>query len=93
LRWHDWLDRYSARVTSDGVGDAPRREAMNRVNPMFVMRNYLAQLAIDASTEGDHRPARCDAQPLYRTTGQGTIRRQTPRLGPHPSRLLDAQLQ
>jgi len=53
-RWHDWLDRYSARVKSDGVGDAARRDAMNRVNPMYVMRNYLAQLAIDASTEGDH---------------------------------------
>ncbi|MDW3218701.1 MAG: YdiU family protein [Acidimicrobiales bacterium] len=46
--WLDWLGRYRARVRDD------RREAMHRVNPKYVLRNYLAQLAIDASEQGDH---------------------------------------
>ncbi len=52
--WDGWLDRYVARVRSDGTSDGSRREQMNAVNPLYVMRNYLAQLAIDASTKGDH---------------------------------------
>ncbi len=52
--WDAWLDRYVARVRSDGTADGARREQMDAVNPLYVMRNYLAQLAIDASTAGDH---------------------------------------
>ena len=54
VRWNGWLDRYVARVGRDGTSDGARREAMNSVNPLYVLRNYLAQIAIDKSTEGDH---------------------------------------
>jgi len=53
-RWDDWIDRYVARIRIDGTSDGKRRDSMNAVNPLYVMRNYLAQLAIDASTAGDH---------------------------------------
>ncbi len=53
-RWDAWLENYVARVRTDGTSDDARRTAMNAVNPLYVMRNYLAQLAIDRSTEGDH---------------------------------------
>ncbi len=45
-----WLGRYAARCK-----DAPRDrvERMNRVNPKYVFRNYLAQLAIDALEKDD----------------------------------------
>ena len=48
-----WLRLYIVRVQSDKLPDAERRERMNAANPKYVLRNYLAQLAIDKATEGD----------------------------------------
>jgi len=45
-----WLRRYAGR-SRDAARD--RVERMNRVNPKYVFRNYLAQLAIDALERGD----------------------------------------
>jgi serine/tyrosine/threonine adenylyltransferase len=48
-----WLQRYAARVREDGTSDTERKQRMDRVNPKFVLRNYVAQLAIDAAERGD----------------------------------------
>ena len=48
-----WLRRYNARVRYDAVPESERGERMNRVNPKYVLRNYLAQQAIDALEQGD----------------------------------------
>jgi uncharacterized protein YdiU (UPF0061 family) len=48
-----WLRRWHARVTRDGEPDAARRARMHAVNPKYVLRNYLAQQAIDAAEAGD----------------------------------------
>ncbi len=50
----DWLQAYSARVQQDNRSEAERREQMNRVNPKYVLRNYMAQLAIDDAESGDY---------------------------------------
>jgi uncharacterized protein YdiU (UPF0061 family) len=50
----NWLRRYLARVGRDGTPDAVRRERMHAVNPKYVLRNYLAQLAIDRAEQGDY---------------------------------------
>jgi uncharacterized protein YdiU (UPF0061 family) len=52
-RLEGWLRRYVARVREDAVPPAERRERMNQVNPKYVLRNYLAQQAIDALEQGD----------------------------------------
>ncbi|KLU04897.1 protein belonging to Uncharacterized protein family UPF0061 [Rhodopirellula islandica] len=52
----DWIRSYQKRVLSDGgfpADDSQRRQRMNAVNPKYVLRNYLAQLAIDACDKGD----------------------------------------
>lgn len=52
-----WLRRYGERVRSEAgwspEHDARRRDRMNRTNPKYVPRNYLAQLAIDGLMEGE----------------------------------------
>ena len=48
-----WLRRHGDRVRRDGEAPAVRRARMNRTNPKYVARNYLAQLAIDALADGD----------------------------------------
>jgi uncharacterized protein YdiU (UPF0061 family) len=44
-----WLQRYAARARQE----TGRIERMNRANPKYVFRNYLAQLAIDALERDD----------------------------------------
>ncbi len=48
-----WLQRLQARHASEGRAAAERAAAMDRVNPLYVLRNHLAELAIRAAKEGD----------------------------------------
>ena len=51
-----WLRGYTARVRQDEQdrADETRRTRMNTANPKYVLRNYLAQLAIDKAEQGDY---------------------------------------
>ncbi|MCC7131446.1 MAG: YdiU family protein [Gemmatimonadales bacterium] len=53
-RLDGWIVRYGARLAAEGRDDGARRGAMNRVNPKFVLRNYLAQQAIDRARLKDY---------------------------------------
>jgi uncharacterized protein YdiU (UPF0061 family) len=48
-----WLRRWHARALADSGPAAARRARLHRVNPRYVLRNYLAQQAIDAAEAGD----------------------------------------
>jgi uncharacterized protein YdiU (UPF0061 family) len=50
---NDWLRRYVARLATDPQSIEQRRTSMRSVNPRYVMRNYLAQQAIDRAEQGD----------------------------------------
>ncbi len=49
----DWLQRYAALTRRAARPPQARRSAMESVNPKFVLRNYLAQQAIDRAEAGD----------------------------------------
>lgn len=49
-----WLRQYALRRRLDGRGDQECRERMDRINPKYVLRNYLAQMAIDKAETGDY---------------------------------------
>ncbi|MGI4861483.1 MAG: protein adenylyltransferase SelO [Janthinobacterium lividum] len=53
-----WAADYRARLALEGRDDATRREAMNRVNPRYVLRNHLAEVAIRAARENDFSETR-----------------------------------
>jgi len=52
-RLRAWLERYAARTRIEGLPEQERLARMSRANPKYVLRNYLAQEAIDAATSGD----------------------------------------
>lgn len=49
----EWLERYEQRLSKHPLPAADREAAMLRVNPLYVLRNHLAQRAIDAAGNGD----------------------------------------
>jgi uncharacterized protein YdiU (UPF0061 family) len=52
-RTNHWLRTYAARLRAEGSEDPERRLRMDATNPKFVLRNYLAQLAIDEAEKGE----------------------------------------
>ncbi|MBD1572511.1 YdiU family protein [Vibrio sp. S17_S38] len=49
-----WLDRYLKRVEQESESIQQRCQAMRSFNPKYILRNHLAQIAIDRAEEGDY---------------------------------------
>jgi hypothetical protein len=52
-RFDEWTVRYRERLQVERSRDDERQQAMNRVNPKYVLRNYLAQIAIEKAQQKD----------------------------------------
>ncbi|WP_437889074.1 protein adenylyltransferase SelO [Phytobacter sp. V91] len=48
-----WFARYRKRLQEENVDDARRQESMLSVNPAVVLRNWLAQRAIEQAEQGN----------------------------------------
>jgi hypothetical protein len=46
-----WSSRYRKRLIAEASPGSERKERMRRINPKYVLRNYLAQTAISYATE------------------------------------------
>jgi len=52
--WNLWFKRYDERLKIERVSIEERKEKMNAVNPKYVLRNYMSQLAIDEADKGNY---------------------------------------
>lgn len=50
--WQKWLEEYAHLIVQSGLEN--RKSVMESVNPKYILRNYMAQLAIDAAEVGDY---------------------------------------
>lgn len=53
-KWSKWLTAYGQKIKKENADPVERIAAMNRQNPKYVLRNYMAQLAIDDADKGDY---------------------------------------
>ncbi|KAI9138221.1 hypothetical protein BKA69DRAFT_1031634 [Paraphysoderma sedebokerense] len=63
-KWKDWIEKYNSRIVSDWNLDPSsdrlqsqleaKSATMKQVNPKFILRNWIAQVAIDAAEKGDY---------------------------------------
>jgi len=53
-RWNAWFLKYDTRLEDEILEDDERKKKMNTINPKYVLRNYMAQLAIDDADKGDY---------------------------------------
>ena len=52
--WENWMQSYIDRLGLETHTSEERIALMNKTNPKYVLRNYMAQLAIDAADKGDY---------------------------------------
>lgn len=52
--WEKWFTKYINRIKLEDDSDEIRKTKMDLVNPKYVLRNYMAQIAIDAANNEDY---------------------------------------
>ncbi|CAN1263418.1 Protein adenylyltransferase SelO [Linum perenne] len=56
--WTSWMQTYIQELAASGIPDEERKTQMDSVNPKYILRNYLCQMAIDAAEGGDFSEVR-----------------------------------
>ncbi|WP_312932117.1 protein adenylyltransferase SelO [Pseudomonas sp.] len=82
-----WSEAYRARCAREPGNDQGRRERMHAVNPLYILRNYLAQQAIEAAEAGDYSKVRelhqVLSRPFEEQAGMQAYAQRPPEWGKH----------
>ncbi len=83
-----WAELYQARVARDPHEEQSQRQArMHGVNPLYILRNYLAQRAIEAAEQGDYEEVRrlhnVLSRPFEAQAGMESYAERPPEWGKH----------
>lgn len=82
-----WATDYCARAAEADDDQDARRTRMHAVNPLYVLRNYLAQQAIEAAEQGDYGPVRelhaVLSRPFEAQAGMARYAERPPQWGKH----------
>jgi uncharacterized protein YdiU (UPF0061 family) len=88
-RFDTWAVQYRERLQSEQSRDEERRIRMDRVNPKYVLRNYLAQGAIEKAQQKDYseveRLLTLLQQPYTEQPGMNSYAAAPPNWGKHLS--------
>ena len=52
--WHFWFVHYVTLLNKELLSDNERKTLQNSVNPKYVLRNYMAQMAIELAEKEDY---------------------------------------
>ncbi|MCC6374447.1 MAG: YdiU family protein [Moraxellaceae bacterium] len=52
-KFDDWFKRYTQRLAQEKTTNLQRQQQMQATNPKYILRNYLAQIAIEKAEKGD----------------------------------------
>jgi uncharacterized protein YdiU (UPF0061 family) len=53
-KWESWFQKYESRLNEETLDTAQRKSKMDACNPKYVLRNYMAQMAIDDADKRDY---------------------------------------
>jgi len=53
-QWNEWFLNYANRLKKENIEPNKRQQNMNTVNPKYVLRNYMAQMAIEKAIQEDY---------------------------------------
>ena len=52
--WSLWFKKYANRLQKELISSEERKQKMDAVNPKYVLRNYMSQMAIDEADKGNY---------------------------------------